>query len=713
MSWTSAISLSGRAKLPLLLQSEGAECGLACLGMVLGYHGVMTDVSTLRRRYSLSLKGMNLATLAELAAQEKLGQRAVRLELEELNQLRLPAILHWELNHFVVLKAVQGQRVVVLDPAVGERSLSMAEVSKAFTGVALELWPNPGFAPREEKTPITLRGLIGQVRGLLPALTNILLLSLALEIFALVSPLFLQWITDHVLVSRDTDLLATLAFGFLIVLALQQLIGLLRAWLLLGINTSIRVQWHSNVMAHLLRLPIAYFQKRHLGDIISRSQAIDDIQRTLTATFVEAVFDGLLVLLSLLLMFIYSPLLTAVALLGVILYALLRWLLYAPMYAATEEQILRSANLSTHTLESIRGIRALKLFGRQAQRHGAWQSLLVAQTNANLQLQRLSIVMRLVANTLAGLSILAILWLGAQQVLANALSIGMLLAFLAYRGQFEQRMQDLIGKAIDFKMLRLYAQRLGDIALTPAEPTQTTLEREPTGLSGDLVLQGLRFRYADQEPWVLDGLNLRITAGESVAIVGESGCGKTTLVHLLLGALQPSDGQLSLGGKSLEQIGLDRWRKQVGTVMQDDTLFMGSLADNICFFDAQPDAERIEHCAHLAAVAEDIEAMPMGYQTLVGDMGTVLSGGQKQRVLLARALYKQPQFLILDEATSHLDVRREAQVNANLVQMQITRIVVAHRPQTIAAMQRVVAIDAGQVVFDGPSAAYLAQLQNP
>jgi ATP-binding cassette subfamily B protein RaxB len=230
------------------------------------------------------------------------------------------------------------------------------------------------------------------------------------------------------------------------------------------------------------------------------------------------------------------------------------------------------------------------------------------------------------------------------------------------------------------------------------------------GISPEIIVDNVRFRYADQEPWVLNGTSLTIHAGESVAIVGGSGCGKTTLVNLLLGSLKAVEGTIRIGGIPLERLGNNAWRRMVGTVMQDDSLFAGSIADNISFFDARPDLPWIEQCARLAAIHQDIEAMPMGYQTLVGDMGTVLSGGQKQRVLLARALYKRPSVLILDEATSNLDIKREAEVNHSISELNISRIVVAHRPETIGAVRRVIELGDGKVIFDGSPNEYFQRM---
>lgn len=714
MAWLESLSLGLRRRLPVILQTEAAECGLACLAMVMGYHGVITDLATLRARHAISLKGMSLASLAKLAQDERLGFRAVRLQLKDMANLSTPAILHWDLNHFVVLKSVSGNQVTVHDPDVGERRYTMQEVNEHFTGVALELWPDPGFEPRKEAVPIALGQLIGQVTGFWPALAKILTLSLVLQIFVLTGPLFMQWILDHVIVSRDTNLLTTLALGFLLLLLIQQGVGIMRTWMLLAINTSIRVQWKANIFTHLLRLPLDYFQKRHLGDIVSRTNSIDEIQRVLTSAFVESLLDGLMMVLTLVMMFIYNPTLGWIALMAVALYLALRLLWFKPLYLATEEQIVRGATLSTHYLETIRGMRTIKLFARQLVRRSAWQTLLVNETNATLRIQKLKILYGLARSMLSGVFNIVLLWMGATQILSGQLSVGMLMAFLAYRSQFDARVTGLIDQFIDLKMLRLYGERLADVVLTPGEEeVRRTLTDHVPEAAPEIVVRDLRFRYAEQDPWVLDGVSFTIQPGEAVAVTGPSGCGKTTLANLLLGVLKAQEGTILVGSVPLEKMGNDAWRSMVGTVMQDDTLFAGSIAENICFFDPRPDNERIEECARLAAIHKDIEAMPMGYQTLVGDMGTVLSGGQKQRVTLARALYKQPQVLLLDEATSHLDVKREAQVNESIAGLNVTRIVIAHRPETIGSAQRVIEMKRGKVVYDGPPDGYFERLGVP
>ncbi|AEK63297.1 toxin secretion ABC transporter, ATP-binding protein, putative [Collimonas fungivorans Ter331] len=695
------LSFGFKSILPLMLQTEATECGLACLGMLAGYYGYRTDLATLRRRFPVSLKGSTLRDLIAIAGQLELATRPLKLDLEDLAQLKLPCILHWNFNHFVVLQEVGPRSVTIYDPAFGIRKLSMDEAAKAFTGVALELWPNPGFKPAEEKQTVRLRGLLGRVSGLYRSFGQILLLSLALEVFAVVSPFFLQWVIDNVLVSADRDLLTTLALGFGLLMLMQQAITIARSWVLMYMSTTLNVQWQANVFTHLLRLPVAYFEKRHLGDVVSRFGAVGVIQHTLTTSFLEAILDGVMTVVTLALMFIYSPLLAWIAIAAMALYGLGRWAWFAPLRHATEEEIIHAAKQQTHFLETIRGVKTIKLFQRQDERRATWLSLLVDQVNADLRTQKLSLLYKSLNGVLFGIENILIIWLGARLVMDGNFTVGALMAFNAYKGQFDGRVSSLIDKFVEVKMLQLQGERLADIVLHRPETTHArNVDERETALTPSLEVRGLRFRYAEQEPYVLDGVSFRIAAGESVAIVGPSGGGKTTLINILLGILAPTQGEVLIGGQNVSHVGLDTLRRMIGTVLQDDVLFAGSLADNISFFDPQADHAWIAECARLAAIHQDIAAMPMGYNTLVGDMGTILSGGQKQRVLLARALYKRPQILFLDEATSHLDIEREQLVNNAIKSISITRVIVAHRPETINSADRAIVLVGGKVVED-------------
>lgn len=697
--WVEQLQFGFGRKLQLILQTEATECGLASLAMVAGYHGYQTDLASLRAKHAVSLKGATLAQLMKTATALGLQARPVRLEMRDLGRLSLPCILHWDLKHFVVLQGVGRERIDILDPARGKRSLGREEASRSFTGVALELAPGVKFQPQKERQQLRLGTLLGKVRGLRRSLLQVFALAVALEVFGLVLPFFSQWVIDDVLVSGDADLLAVLVVGLVLVGGFQVAAGWVRGWVLMHMTTTLNLQWVSNTFAHLLRLPMAWFEKRHLGDVVSRFGSINNLQQTLTSGMVGAVIDGIMAVVTLGVMLVYSPLLSAVAGAAVVVYVVVRVLRYGVVRQANGEQIVRVAQQQSYFMESIRGVQALKLFNREDDRLRRFMNLAVESTNAGLLVQRQSLAFNALNGFLVTAENAAVLYLGAKLVLDARLSVGMLVAFLGYKGQFVGRASALVDQALSFKMLGLQTARLADIVLARPEPrldvaSYRSEEGTQGGVPTSIELRNVCFRYAADEPWVLKDLNLHIEAGESVAIAGPSGCGKTTLLKIMLGQLTPEEGEVLVGGLPIKQLGLQAYRDMVGVVMQDDRLFAGSVAENIALFDPHIDHGRIEEVAQMAAVHSAIVRMPMGYNTLVGDMGSALSGGQRQRVVLARALYKRPKILLLDEATSHLDTDTESLVNQVIQQLDMTRIVIAHRPQTIAAMGRVVVLGA-------------------
>jgi ATP-binding cassette subfamily B protein RaxB len=684
-------------QLPVILQAEAAECGLACLAMVAGYHGQHSDLPSLRRRFSMSLKGVDLPHLIEIAAAMGLQGRPVKLDLEDIGRLRTPCILHWDMNHFVVLESFRRNRVRIHDPRRGTVELRLADLSSHFTGVALELSPTADFRLAPSPPSVTLSQLAGPVRGLPSALSKILLLSLSLQVFSLLAPFYMQWVIDQVLVTGDGQLLTLLGVGIAMVLAFQVVTSALRSWSVTYLSASVGVQWTSNVFGHLLRLPMEFFEKRDLGDVTSRMGSVQSIQRTLSTTAIETLIDGLMAMVTLGLMLMYSVKLAAITLVGVALYYLLRRLAFQPLKGALERQMVSSSRQQTFLLESLRGVQSLKLGCRENVRSARFQNLIVDTTNQELRTARMNLSFNVASQLTFGLERIAVIWVGAYFALRNEFSIGMLIAYLAYREQFSSRISSLIDKAIELRMLRLHGERLGDVVLTAPEASDLGLAQLPGDIDCSLSVRSLSFRYADGEPWVVRDCSFDIAPGESVAIVGASGCGKTTLVKLLLGLLGPESGRIELGGHDVSRLAPSTYRSLIGTVMQDDQLFAGSIADNISFGDVRSEPARIEAAARLAAIHEEISAMPMGYHSLIGDMGSTLSGGQKQRVILARALYREPKILFLDEATSHLDMARERQVNEAIAGLKITKLIIAHRSETIASADRVLVMRDGRI----------------
>lgn len=694
MNLLEKLNFSWRNKLPVIQQTQAAECGLTCVGMIANYYGHKIDMITLRRRFSTSLKGATLGEVMLVSQQLGMSTRALRLEIEELHKLRMPCVLHWDMNHFVVLKSVSKKKIVIHDPARGRREVPLDEVSTSFTGVALELLPAATFEKKEEKESLSMLKLIGNVTGIRSAFVQVMILSIALEVFGILTPFYTQWVMDQVLPSADYDLLTLLGSAFIVVVVLQNIISAIRSWVTTWFSSMLSVQWSANVCSHLLGLPMAWFEERHVGDIVSRFGSINTIQNTLTSRFISSLLDGVMAIVTLFMLFAYNVKLAFVVLGLLGLYIIIRWVSFRPFRQANEDQLIANARAQSQLLESIRGVQAVKLNNKQEMRVSTYANELVEATNKSIHIQRLTIGFSTLQGTISGVGRIVLIWLAALEVLAGNFTGGMLVAFSSFADQFLSRSTGLINAIIEFWMLRLHGERLADIVLTDKEGDMDNAVALPATQSAFAVeVKDLSFRYAPTEPWVFEHCTLSIHSGESVAIIGPSGQGKSTLVKLLLGLLKPEHGTIEVNGQDIRKLGMTWYRDKIGSVMQDDILFAGSIADNISFFDANYSQEQVERAATLAQIHDDIMLMPMAYNSLVGDMGSSLSGGQMQRVLLARALYRRPEILILDEATSHLDVTRESAINTAIRDMNITRIIIAHRPETIRSADRIILLN--------------------
>ncbi|MBL8523868.1 MAG: peptidase domain-containing ABC transporter, partial [Betaproteobacteria bacterium] len=670
-------------RVPVILQSEAPECGIACLAMIASYHGHLTDLSAMRLRLSPSLKGVTLKHVSQVAESMGLAARGVQVPLESLTKLQLPAVLHWDMNHFVVLTKVSTKYLWVHDPARGKRRLKISEASRHFTGVAMEFTPNQDFRRTDEREKVSAWQLLNAGSGLGGTIFQLVVLSLALEVFAIAMPFFLQLVVDRVLVGRDTDLLAVLGIAFSALVLIQVVVTAVRAWVGVYLSTHFNLRLLTALFNHLLKLPLSWFEKRNIGDIVSKFRSVDVIQKTLSTTFVETFIDGVMVLITLAVMWFYSAKLTAVVMSAAAIYATLRWYFFYPQRYATDEQLAHEAKASTHFIETLRGMMALKINMRENERRGAYQNLVVDQINAGVKVQNVGIFQRASNSLVFGLESIIVIWLGALLVMEGKFSVGMLYAFLGFKLVFLGRVNNLIDKWNEFRMLDLHAERIADIALAEAETVSSAqavfaVNNEPLTIEA----RNLSFAYGP-EGYAFRNVNLQILPGERVAIVGPSGCGKTTLLKVLLGLLQPTEGQVLVNGRDLRDWDLGQYRSKVGAVMQDDQLFVGTIEDNISFFDAEHDPERVRECARLAQIDAEIANTPMGYNTIVGSLGMSLSGGQKQRVMLARALYRRPQVLFLDETLDQVDTGQEYAIRDQIAGGVSSMLFVSHRPESV------------------------------
>ena len=688
----SLLTFAFHRKLPVIQQTEAAECGLACLAMVASYHGHQLDLNTLRRRHPVSLNGVTLRALIQLASQLHLLCRPLRYELKHLNQLRRPAILHWDMSHFVVLKSVTRNGIVVHDPAWGERFYPLAEASKHLTGVALELAPAEGFIAKDERARLPLSVFWTHLSGSGHALVQVVVLSVILQAFVLTAPFYMQLTIDEVIARGDVDLLLVLALGFALLVLIKVATTAVRSVIILVIQNVLQFHLGARLFHHLIRLPLSFFEKRHIGDVLSRFSSLQPIRNLLAEGLIAALLDGVMAAITLVMIFVYSPLLAFVVLAAFFLYATLRLALYRVIWRRTEATIQAQAQENSTFIENVRAIQTLKIFNREDEREGQWLNRYSDVVSANVRLGRAKIAFSTINDVIFGLENIITVYLAARLALGNALTVGMIFAFMSYKQNFTEKAVQLIEKAIDFRILGLHLERLSDIAMTPIEAGHMQPIAYTREIQGRIELRNVSFRYSESDPCVLEDINLTIAPGEFINIMGPSGGGKTTLIKIMLGLLEPTTGGVLIDGVPLSAVRGRAYREQVGAVMQEDQLLSGSIADNICFFDPDFDQDRMVACAQLAGIHQEIMAMPMTYNSLVGDMGSSLSGGQKQRLLLARALYRQPRILFLDEGTAHLDLENERHIHQSLMHLQMTRISVAHRPDISAGADRVIRI---------------------
>ncbi|MBX3706091.1 MAG: peptidase domain-containing ABC transporter [Pseudomonadales bacterium] len=684
-------------RVPMIHQGERAECGLACLAMVLAAHGDQRDLAALRREHPVATNGASLADLVRIARAAGLVTRSLRAEPGELEQLRLPCVLHWDFDHFVVLARIGAQGCVIHDPALGVRRFAVAELARRFTGVALELAPGPGFRTADTRAPLRLRELLPDRAGLTGALAQVVLLSLLVQASVLASPYFIQLVVDDVLAAGNLDLLLVLGVGFGLVGLVGVAATALRGLLVGRFGSVLAFRMGAGLMRHLLRLPPGYYTSRPAGDVVARFNAFDEVRAFVSDSAAALLIDALLVFGFAAILLLYDVRLAAIVFAGALLHALLRIGAYPRQRELAREHLARSADATSMLLENLRSAQAIKSFGREDARLDTWQGRFLAELGARLSLQRLAVGVEAGRGASSAIEQVLVLYLAAVAVFEGSLTIGMLFAFASYRGQFRDRAAALVDHLFGLRALDVQLERLADIVRTPAERTEGPLALAASTGPVLLRVSDLAYRHPGTRQALLERVGFEIPAGQSIAIVGPSGSGKSTLLRLVAGLLQPDAGQIELLGLDPRTAPLGLYRSAAAIVCQDDRPLAGTVVQNVTFFDPVPDPERVRDCLEVVGLFEELMAQPMRLETLVGELGASLSAGQQQRVLIARALYKGAPLLILDEATANVDVVLEDHLHARLRERRQTVLFVTHRPHLLGHADRVYRLAGGEL----------------
>ncbi|EEL9141246.1 peptidase domain-containing ABC transporter, partial [Escherichia coli] len=679
-------------RVPVIHQTETAECGLACLAMICGHFGKNIDLIYLRRKFNLSARGATLAGINGIAEQLGMATRALSLELDELRVLKTPCILHWDFSHFVVLVSVKRNRYVLHDPARGIRYISREEMSRYFTGVALEVWPGSEFQSETLQTRISLRSLINSIYGIKRTLAKIFCLSVVIEAINLLMPVGTQLVMDHAIPAGDRGLLTLISAALMFFILLKAATSTLRAWSSLVMSTLINVQWQSGLFDHLLRLPLAFFERRKLGDIQSRFDSLDTLRATFTTSVIGFIMDSIMVVGVCVMMLLYGGYLTWIVLCFTTIYIFIRLVTYGNYRQISEECLVREARAASYFMETLYGIATVKIQGMVGIRGAHWLNMKIDAINSGIKLTRMDLLFGGINTFVTACDQIVILWLGAGLVIDNQMTIGMFVAFSSFRGQFSERVASLTSFLLQLRIMSLHNERIADIALHEKEEKKPEIEIVADMGPISLETNGLSYRYDSQSAPIFSALSLSVAPGESVAITGASGAGKTTLMKVLCGLFEPDSGRVLINGIDIRQIGINNYHRMIACVMQDDRLFSGSIRENICGFAEEMDEEWMVECARASHIHDVIMNMPMGYETLIGELGEGLSGGQKQRIFIARALYRKPGILFMDEATSALDSESEHFVNVAIKNMNITRVIIAHRETTLRTVDRVISI---------------------
>lgn len=692
-----------KRRVPMLQQMEVVECGAACLAMMLTYFGRVTSVAEMREFCGVGRDGLSALGIVKAARAQGLEVQAVSLPENDFTDIALPAIVHWEFNHFLLVERWSPRSVDLVDPALGRRSVTAEEFDQSFTGIVLMMKPSPQFTtakPAVAQTT-TLRSYLARYARIAPgAMVQILLASLFLQLFGLVTPIFTEIIVDHIIPFQLHNALMLLSLGLLLIILAQGVTRLIRGAVLAYLQAKIDVELMMNFCEHLLHLPLRFFQQRSTGDLLSRLSSNTVIRDAVGNQLISTVLDSGFVLVYFLILLVISPIFAFLALTLGIVQAVLLLGTARRIKDLSRRELVAIGKSQGYLGEVLHGMVSLKAAGAETRAKQRWANHFFEQMNVSTRRFYISSLVGTATSTLTTLAPFILLWVGTLLVLNGTMAVGSMLALNALAISFLTPVSSLVNTGQTLQLVQTHLERIADVMETEPEQHVSEAKSSPR-LSGNVRLDHVSFQYDANSPAILKDISVNIAPGQKIALVGKSGSGKSTLGKLLLGLYLPTSGEISYDSIPLRVMNFQEVRSQFGVVMQEASILSGSIRQNIAFNDPSMTMERVIKAAQLAALHDDVMQMPMEYETFVTEGGGGLSGGQRQRIALARAIATAPAVLLLDEATSSLDVVTEAAIDQNLSRFPCTQIIIAHRLSTVRHADQILVLDQGQIIERG------------
>lgn len=692
-----------------MLQMTMADCGAACLSMILCYWGAQISLARCRKLIGGGRDGVNALMITRAARSLGLEVAAYRLAPDNLLAVTLPAIAHWEENHFVVVESCNARHVVVVDPAVGRCRLSLAEWRAGFSGVVLACTPTDAFSQSclakhdlVARSPMRVFARrLWHLPGIPAVLVQIVLASLLLQVLGLALPLFTRLVVDRVLPTGLTDQMTLLGTGMLLFVLAQATMGYVRE--VLAVRLQVRLDAHLMIgfFTHLLALPYHFFQERTSGDLLMRLESTTTLRETLTGRLISSMLDGVLVVGYLVLLIVIAPGFGALVLLVALLQTVLLLGTSRSMHRLSQRTLSAHTREESYLVEVLHGITTVKASGADAHVLNQWAERFFASLHLSLRRSQLAILVETSLTTLHLLIPLVLLWAGTLAVVQGTMSAGTMLGLTLLAAACLSPLSALISGVQQLQMVRAQLERLLDVLHAEQEQPDPLHTPRPSALQGHIEVRGVHFGYTPHVPFLLRDISFTAAPGQKVAIVGRTGSGKTTLARLLLGLYPPTRGEILYDGVPLHHLEYRWLRQQIGVVPQEIWLFEGSIRENITFYATGVPLVQVEAAAKVAALHDEVIALPMGYETRVSEGGSGLAEGMRQRIALARVLVHRPSLVLLDEATSHLDTLTEQQIDSQLQHLGCTRIVITHRLSSVRNADMILVLHDGCIVERG------------